>query len=152
MRIFKTNGVPSEKNMYLFNGGFVNHGPFGLEVMLTLLAYKLLYPNSFYLNRGKHETNSMNKCYGFKREVETKFSETMFKLFSEMFSYLPLAHLINKKIMVVHGGLPGRDEVTLDKIKSIFRFSEAPTNLMYDLLWAGIVSNIIILLIRYIYY
>jgi serine/threonine-protein phosphatase 5 len=140
INIFKINGVPSETNMYLFNGDFVDRGPFGLEVVLTLFAYKLLYPKSFYLNRGNHEMAYLNKTYGFKNEVETKFSKTMFELFSETFNTLPLANLINKKILVVHGGLSRRDNITLDEIKNTYRFTQPiECNLMEDLLWSGMI-------------
>ena len=40
--------------------------------MLTLLAYKWLYPNSLFLSRGNHETNDMNKVYGFEGEVKVR--------------------------------------------------------------------------------
>lgn len=61
MRIFELNGLPSQTNMYLWNGDFVDRGSFSVEVMFTLLTLKVLYPNSVFLSRGNHETDSMNK-------------------------------------------------------------------------------------------
>jgi len=81
----------------------------------------------------------MNKVYGFEGEVKAKFSEDMFELFSETFSTLPLAHLINRKILVVHGGLFSRDDVTLDEIRNIDRFGKKQLDhgsLMCELLWS----------------
>ncbi|RUP47895.1 Metallo-dependent phosphatase-like protein [Jimgerdemannia flammicorona] len=121
LHIFNINGLPSSTNMYLFNGDFVDRGSFSLEVVVTLFAYKWLYPTSLFLARGNHETDNMNKVYGFEGEVKHKYSETMFKLFSETFNVLPLAHLIKKKILVVHGGLFSKDDVTLDDIRNIDR-------------------------------
>src|ERR1700710_2150727 len=63
MHIFELNGYPSAKHIYLFNGDFVDRGSFSLEVVLTLFAFKWLYPNSLYLARGNHETDNMNKIY-----------------------------------------------------------------------------------------
>ncbi|KAK3823194.1 MAG: Metallo-dependent phosphatase-like protein [Benniella sp.] len=137
--IFKLNGRPSETHAYLFNGDFVDRGAFSLEIILTLFAYKLLYPNGMYLTRGNHETDDMNKVYGFEEEVKAKFSETMFKIFSETFAALPLAHLVQKKIFVVHGGLSSRDDVTLDEIRNIDRIGKGQPGqggLMSELLWA----------------
>lgn len=38
------------------------------QVILTLLAFKVLYPGHFHLTRGNHESKSMNKIYGFEGE------------------------------------------------------------------------------------
>ncbi|OAD68982.1 hypothetical protein PHYBLDRAFT_127325 [Phycomyces blakesleeanus NRRL 1555(-)] len=140
INIFNTNGWPSEKHAYLFNGDFVDRGSFSLEVVLTLFAYKLLFPDRVFLARGNHETDNMNKVYGFEGEVKAKFSDMMmFKIFSETFNSLPLAHVIGNKILVVHGGLFSRDDVTLDDIRKIDRLAlRQPGNdgLMCELLWS----------------
>lgn len=63
MRIFDENGLPSLTNMYLWNGDFVDRGSWSVEVILTLLTLKVLYPNSVFLSRGNHETDNMNKVF-----------------------------------------------------------------------------------------
>lgn len=68
----------------------------------------------------------MNKIYGFEGEVRSKLNDTFVELFAEVFCYLPLAHVINKKIFVVHGGLFSVDGVKLSDIRSINRFCEPP--------------------------
>ncbi|KAG1468455.1 hypothetical protein G6F56_003821 [Rhizopus delemar] len=137
INIFEMNGYPDEKHTYLFNGDFVDRGSFSVEVILTLFAYKCLYPNNLYLARGNHETDNMNKVYGFEGEVKAKFSEMMFKLFSETFNALPLAHVIGEKIFVTHGGLFSRDNVTLDEIRKIDRSGQPGSDgLMCELLWS----------------
>jgi len=60
LHIFELNGVPSADNPYLFNGDFVDRGSFSVEVIMTLLAYKVACPESMHLTRGNHETLSMN--------------------------------------------------------------------------------------------
>lgn len=55
LNIFATNGNPSETNLYLFNGDFVDRGSFSVEVIMTLLAWKVAYPKYFFMNRGNHE-------------------------------------------------------------------------------------------------
>lgn len=139
IHIFEFNGYPDEKHAYLFNGDFVDRGSFSVEVILTLFAFKWLYPDRLYLARGNHETDNMNKVYGFEGEVKAKFSEMMFKLFSETFGVLPLAHVIQHKILVVHGGLFSEDNVTLDDIRKINRFAQrqpGTEGLMCELLWS----------------
>jgi serine/threonine-protein phosphatase 5 len=84
--------------------------------MLTLLCFKLLYPDAVFLSRGNHETDSMNKVYGFEGEVKAKYSDVAFKFFSEIFNSIPLGNLIGNKILVIHGGLFSRDDVTIDEV------------------------------------
>ena len=51
--IFKIFGSPEHKN-YLFLGDYVDRGKQSLECILLLLAYKIRYPNKFFLLRGNH--------------------------------------------------------------------------------------------------
>uniref|UniRef100_A0A1D1XD21 Serine/threonine-protein phosphatase 5 n=1 Tax=Anthurium amnicola TaxID=1678845 RepID=A0A1D1XD21_9ARAE len=137
LNIFELNGLPSEDNPYLFNGDFVDRGSFSLEVILTLFAFKCMSPQAMYLARGNHESKSMNKIYGFEGEVKSKLSETFVELFAEVFCCLPLAHVINNKVFVVHGGLFSVDGVKLSDIRAIDRFHEPPEEgLMCELLWS----------------
>ncbi|RLN29559.1 serine/threonine-protein phosphatase 5 [Panicum miliaceum] len=137
VNIFELNGLPSEENPYLFNGDFVDRGSFSVEVILTLFAFKCLYPKAMYLARGNHESKNMNKIYGFEGEVRSKLGEKFVELFAEVFCWLPLAHVINKKVFVVHGGLFSVDGVKLSDIRSIDRFCEPPEEgLMCELLWS----------------
>ncbi|KAK3140499.1 hypothetical protein QOZ80_5AG0401860 [Eleusine coracana subsp. coracana] len=137
LNIFELNGLPSEENPYLFNGDFVDRGSFSVEVILTLFAFKCLYPNAMYLARGNHESKSMNKIYGFEGEVRSKLGEKFVELFAEVFCWLPLAHVINNKVFIVHGGLFSVDGVKLSDIRSIDRFCEPPEEgLMCELLWS----------------
>lgn len=137
LNIFELNGLPSEDNPYLFNGDFVDRGSFSLEVILTLFAFKCMSPSGMYLSRGNHESKSMNKIYGFEGEVRSKLSEIFVELFAEVFCCLPLAHVINDKVFVVHGGLFSVDGVKLSDIRAIDRFCEPPEEgLMCELLWS----------------
>eukprot|EP00127_Corallochytrium_limacisporum_P005686 Clim_evm65s210 gene=Clim_evmTU65s210 len=137
MNIFSIKGLPTEENAYLFNGDFVDRGSFSVEVIFTLLAFKLLYPDNFHLTRGNHESENMNKMYGFDGEVKAKFNQKMAEVFHEVFRLMPLAYCIDGKVLVVHGGLSSEDDVTLDDIRKIDRNREPPEGgLMSDLLWA----------------
>jgi serine/threonine-protein phosphatase 5 len=104
LHVLDVNGLPSPKNMYLWNGDFVDRGSFSVECITLLLAFKCLYPDSVYLSRGNHETNDMNHAYGFEGEVVAKHSELVFKYFAEVFNAIPIGNLIQEKILVIHGG------------------------------------------------
>ena len=139
LHIFEMNGYPSEENPYLFNGDYVDRGVFSLECVTTLIAFKILYPNHLFMARGNHESVNLNQMYGFKNEVIDKYGrdEKMYDCFTEFFKSLPLGHILNKQVLVVHGGLFSRDGVTIDEIKKIDRFREIPEKgLMSELLWS----------------
>ena len=137
LHVFDTNGLPSPSNMYLFNGDIVDRGSFSVECILTLLCFKLLYPDSMHLARGNHEANDMNKVYGFEGEVKAKYDPLLFSLFAETFNCMPLGHIVMDKLLVVHGGLFSRDDVTLDELRSIDRFRQPGSDgLMCEMLWS----------------
>ena len=138
LEIFRLNGFPTESHHYLFNGDFVDRGSWSTEVALLLYTYKWLYPKAFFLNRGNHETDEMNRVYGFEGECKAKYTERVFKLFSESFSALPLATLIGKQYFVVHGGLFSDDKISLDDIRKLNRHSQrqpGQQGLMLEMLW-----------------
>ncbi|KIM94969.1 hypothetical protein OIDMADRAFT_34389 [Oidiodendron maius Zn] len=138
MELFRLSGLPSEKHYYLFNGDFVDRGSWSTEIALLLYAYKWLRPSSFYINRGNHETDDMNRVYGFEGECKAKYNERVFKLFSESFSALPLATLVGNKYLVLHGGLFSDDKITLDDIRKLNRHNQrqpGQSGLMMEMLW-----------------
>ncbi|KAI1820608.1 protein phosphatase 5 [Xylaria intraflava] len=138
MELFRLNGRPTDQHYYLFNGDFVDRGSWSTEIALLLYAYKWLRPNGMFLNRGNHETDDMNKVYGFEGECKAKYNERVFKLFSESFSALPLATLIGSKYLVLHGGLFSDDNVTLDDIRKLNRHNQrqpGQSGLMMEMLW-----------------
>ncbi|XP_050354478.1 serine/threonine-protein phosphatase 5 [Nymphalis io] len=137
MNIFKLNGLPSDTNPYLFNGDFVDRGSFSVECIFTLFSFKLLYPDHFFMSRGNHETRDMNRAYGFRGEVTSKYTSQMADLFTELYNWLPLAHCINNRVLVMHGGLFSKDDVTLDDIRNVDRNKQPPEDgIMCELLWS----------------
>ena len=127
MKIFSLNGSPSPDNPYLFNGDFVDRGTNSVGCILTLLLHKLIHPTGMHLNRGNHELVEMNSYYGFRKEVG---NDVVFKKFNEVFASLPIAHIVNDSVFVVHGGLP-RKCVTLEEISR----STPDSSLYHELLW-----------------
>lgn len=102
-----------------------------------MFAWKVYDPECMHITRGNHEAKNMNKLYGFEGEVLHKYNSKIFDLFINVFTGLPLAMVLNKKVMVCHGGLFAQEAVKLADIKKIDRFREPPdSGLMTDLLWA----------------
>lgn len=142
LTIFEKNGNPSETNPYLFNGDFVDRGSFSVEVMLLLMAWKVAFPNHMHLTRGNHESKNMNKMYGFEGEAKAKYDMPTMDMFSLVFCYLPISFLINKKVLVMHGGLFSKDGVTIDDIRKVDRIQEPPNaGIMCEAMWSDPCDN-----------
>uniref|UniRef100_A0A3B3Y5F0 Serine/threonine-protein phosphatase with EF-hands n=1 Tax=Poecilia mexicana TaxID=48701 RepID=A0A3B3Y5F0_9TELE len=120
--IFYKNGLPSCEKPYVFNGDFVDRGKNSLEILLILFGFLLVYPNEVHLNRGNHEDHIVNLRYGFTKEVLGKYrvhGKKILKLLQKIFSWLPLATVINHKVLVVHGGIS--DSTDLDMVARMDR-------------------------------
>ncbi|KAJ4757302.1 Serine/threonine-protein phosphatase [Rhynchospora pubera] len=135
LRLFEYGGPPPEAN-YLFLGDYVDRGKQSIETICLLLAYKIKYPENFFLLRGNHECASINRIYGFFDECKRRYNVRIWKVFIECFNCLPVAALIDEKILCMHGGL-SPDLKSLDQIRRIERPIDVPDNgLLCDLLWS----------------
>lgn len=72
-------------------------------------TYYLLQGSLFFLIRN-----------GFAKELKDKYDDFfMFEFFGEIFKWLPLAHVISGRILVVHGGLSSNLDLKLQDIAAI---------------------------------
>uniref|UniRef100_A0A8C2XZQ2 Serine/threonine-protein phosphatase n=1 Tax=Capra hircus TaxID=9925 RepID=A0A8C2XZQ2_CAPHI len=131
LRLFEYGGFPPESN-YLFLGDYVDRGKQSLETICLLLAYKIKYPENFFLLRGNHECASINRIYGFYDECKRRYNIKLWKTFTDCFNCLPIAAIVDEKIFCCHGGL-SPDLQSMEQIRRIMR----PTDgLLCDLLWS----------------
>jgi len=135
LKLFEAGGFPPESN-YLFLGDYVDRGPNGLETICLLLAYKIKYPENFFMLRGNHESQAINRIYGFYEECKERYGLKIWHKFNDCFNCLPLGAIIEDKILCIHGGL-SLDLKNLEQIRRIVRPTEIPdAGLLCDLLWA----------------
>jgi len=135
LRLFECAGFPPEAN-YLFLGDYVDRGKQSLETICLLLAYKVQYPENFFLLRGNHECSSINRIYGFYDECKRRYSIRLWKTFTDCFNCLPVSACIDEKILCMHGGL-SPELTNLEQIRRVVRPTDVPdSGLLCDLMWA----------------
>ncbi|KAA3484366.1 Type one serine/threonine protein phosphatase 4 [Gossypium australe] len=127
LRLFEYGGFPPKAN-YLFLGDYVERGKQSIETICLLLAYKIKFPDNFFLLRGNHECASINRIYGFYDECKRRFSVRLWKVFTDCFNCLPVSAVVDKKILYEELGY---------QIRAIERPIDIPDQgLLCDLLWA----------------
>ncbi|KAI1196735.1 hypothetical protein F5X97DRAFT_202072 [Nemania serpens] len=119
LRMFGCNGFPPEAN-YLFMGNYVDIEGQSVETICLLLAYKIKYPENFFLLRGSHEIERVNRDLGFYSECGKKGGTALWETFNGVFDCLPLAAIIADGIFVVHGGL-SPDLTSMEQIRQVTR-------------------------------
>ena len=101
----------------------MDRGKQSLETICLLLAYKIKYPENFFLLRGNHECASINRIYGFYDECKLflslspptqlslcyfagkrRYNIRLWKVFTDCFNCLPVAAILDEKIFCCHGG------------------------------------------------
>jgi len=157
MRFFDLFGAPCyggntegdiESFDYLFLGDFVDRGSHSLETICLLLALKVKYPDQIHLIRGNHEDKWINNGFGFSDECAYRLGEdpteedSVFNRFNALFEWLPLAAVVDNKILCLHGGIGS----TLNKVEDIEKLSRplevihevttAEQKLVVDILWS----------------
>lgn len=125
MELFRIGGKPPDTN-FLFMGDYVDRGYYSVETVSLLLALKVRFKDRLTILRGNHESRQITQVYGFYDECFRKYGNAnVWKLFTDLFDYLPLTAVIENEIFCLHGGLsPSID--SLDNIRALDRIQEVP--------------------------
>eukprot|EP00928_Gymnodinium_smaydae_P088327 TRINITY_DN72433_c0_g1_i1.p1 TRINITY_DN72433_c0_g1~~TRINITY_DN72433_c0_g1_i1.p1 ORF type:complete len:317 (+),score=59.56 TRINITY_DN72433_c0_g1_i1:344-1294(+) len=135
LRLFHRCGYPEDQN-YLFLGDYVDRGKNSIECVALLFAYKVKFPENFFLLRGNHEASAINKIYGFHDECKRRYSLKLWKTFADVFNCMPVCAILADRIMCMHGGLSPQLR-HFDQIRELVRPGEVPDGgLLCDLLWS----------------
>lgn len=155
MRFFDLWGTPSddaagdiEAYDYLFLGDYVDRGSHSLETICLLMALKVKFPEQIHLLRGNHEDRWINNVFGFAEECSLRLDEdcndpdSIFNKINELFDWLPLAAIIEDRIICLHGGI-GSTLADVKQIEALKRPLEVvhevqngTQQLIVDILWS----------------
>ncbi|KAK0390351.1 hypothetical protein QR680_019314 [Steinernema hermaphroditum] len=145
MAMFDTERNAShEPNLtkFLFLGDYIDRGPDSLDCITLLCVLKMIRPKRYNMLRGNHETQAINRVYGFFDEINRKIGNAeeafeVWRAFNDLFAVLPLAAVVSKRILCMHGGISPKLQ-SLDDIRAIKRPLDEPNQveLACDLLWA----------------
>jgi protein phosphatase len=119
-------------------------GFLGAEV--SLFCWQIEYPMNVHLIRGNHEAADINALFGFRIECIERLGERdgiwAWQRINQLFNWLPLAALIEKKIICMHGGI-GRSINHVQQIEALQRpiTMEAGSVVLMDLLWSDPTEN-----------
>lgn len=157
MRFFDLWGCPYDGNGndgdiesfdYLFLGDYCDRGSHSLETLCLLFALKVRYPDQVHLIRGNHEDKWINNGFGFSDECINRLGEdpvdedSVFSRVNRVFDWLPLAAVIDDKILCLHGGIGSslnyvEDIDTLERpLEVIHEVSTSEQQLVVDILWS----------------
>eukprot|EP00474_Spongospora_subterranea_P000713 CRZ01171.1 hypothetical protein [Spongospora subterranea] len=137
--LFKVAGTIPSVN-YLFLGDYVDRGQYSVPTISLLGCFKIRFPHCVAILRGNHESRQITQVYGFYSECCNRYGEgpgtAVWKAFTNMFDYLPIAAIIDDAIFCTHGGLsPSLRSV--DQIRVLQRFQEIPAEgALADLMWS----------------
>lgn len=137
LELFAKAGRPPETR-FLFLGDFVDRGARSVQVVTLLLCLKIRYPSCVTMIRGNHESRQISSVYGFFAECQKKFGGDMdvWKAFTQVFDSLPIAGLVESKVLALHGGL-SPCVARLDQLRVLDRFGEVPdSGPLSDIMWS----------------
>ncbi|KAH0786884.1 Ser/Thr protein phosphatase [Histomonas meleagridis] len=100
IRLLKISG----NQKILFLGNFVSDGGYPLETATLILS--LLALGKCYVIRGPNEFQETNKGFSFYKDILGMYgTKNLWEKFNSVFSYLPLAAIVNNSVFCVCGGL-----------------------------------------------
>lgn len=128
---------PPPLTKYLFLGDIVDRGDFSLETLILIFVMKILFPQHIYIIRGNHEFDETCERLGFLAEIQSVYGSTeLYDQVLDVFSFIPLAAMIDHTKICVHGGI-GPNFTSSDLVWEISRpLYDYANDIIKELLWS----------------
>jgi predicted phosphodiesterase len=118
----------------VFLGDVVDRGSRELTCVNLVMAKCYLEPDRITYLRGNHEFAEINAKWGFADAVTERFGRSAYHRYNAWFSTLPLAALLNNRVLAIHGGV-ARNTPTLKSIETLDRTKLAAREETAAFLW-----------------
>jgi diadenosine tetraphosphatase ApaH/serine/threonine PP2A family protein phosphatase len=135
--------LANSRNKVIFMGDYVDRGSQSIAVLYTICYLKQKYPHSVILMRGNHEAacefpfSSHDLPFKFEERYGEKGKRIYINKILPFFRLLILSTLIQRQVLIVHGGLPTRHIGGMKDIKN--SIATADKNIhngwMEEILW-----------------
>jgi diadenosine tetraphosphatase ApaH/serine/threonine PP2A family protein phosphatase len=128
-----------KKAVLIFLGDYGDRGSHSAEVYHVVLKLKLLFPQHVILMRGNHEgpEDLLASPHDLPMQFHAKFGEKWGNAYSkirELFEHLYNAVLVEKRYLIIHGGLPPQAKTIEDLA---YAHNKHPKQgLLEDMLWS----------------
>lgn len=131
----------------------MDRGTHSLETVCVLFALKIKYKDQIHMLRGNHEDRWINQIFGFADECRIRLGEdpnepnSVFNKVNRLFEFLPMAAIIENKMMCLHGGIGSRvnnvgDIENLPRpLEVVHEVVNDVQQLIVDILWSDPTDN-----------
>lgn len=131
--------VKNKNTFMVFLGDYGDRGAYSIEVYYTVLKLKLLFPEQIILMRGNHEgpKDLLASPHDLPVQFQTRFpgkGANIYEKIRELFTYFCNAVLVEKRYLMVHGGLPPKLSTFEDLAYAHVKHPKA--SYLEDMLWS----------------
>jgi len=128
----------SSDSILIFLGDYGDRGGYSAETYYTVLKLKALHPEQVVLMRGNHEGpgDLMPSPHDLPMQFQARFGEKWAEAYAKtrgLFEHLYNALLVDKRYLMVHGGLP-RDLNTIEDL-AYLQASHHKRSTLEEILW-----------------
>jgi len=115
----------------VYLGDYVDRGDKQLETLAYVMGLKMDRPDKTILLKGNHETESMNRSYGFYEEIQSQYSLSLYDEILKFYNKLPVSAVINEEYFLAHGGIP-EGVKDIEEINKLDRNSETYKEIFWN--------------------